>query len=446
MRRDLPHIASLAFNTPLFLEPAYARVFFCALAKQLGMAQVIDALTGIAVVEDDIASRLLNGEMGQAKPENPTVKSYLVINGIAVLPVSGTLVNKTRGLQPYSGMTGYNGIVARLSQAIHDPEVDGILLEMDTPGGMVSGAFDCAEMIARYRLQKPIWSLANDMHCSAGQLIASASEYRLVTQTSRVGSIGALVAHSDHSGELAKKGVDVTLIYSGAHKVDGHPYGALPESVRQDTQRRLDMLRQQFAEKVALYTGRGVEQVLATEAAVYQGQDAIEAGLVDEVINHNDAIGRMREVLDNSNKTSVGGRMTNSVKQEDAAQASVEILGEISVSAEGEAVTSVNTDLTAQAVSAERERILGILGCEEAKGREVQAHVLAAMPVMTIEQARGILAAAPQSAQFRSETALDTLMANEGAPLSAGDSAAADPNDMNALLDKAVTRGNTYVD
>ncbi|GHL49995.1 hypothetical protein ECZU29_48450 [Escherichia coli] len=56
------------------------------------------------------------------------------MNGIAVLPVSGTLVSRTRALQPYSGMTGYNGIIARLQQAASDPMVDGILLDMDTAG------------------------------------------------------------------------------------------------------------------------------------------------------------------------------------------------------------------------------------------------------------------------------------------------------------------------
>lgn len=92
------------------------------------------------------------------------------MNGIAVLPVSGTLVSRTRALQPYSGMTGYNGIIARLQQAASDPMVDGILLDMDTPGGMVAGAFDCADIIARVRDIKPVWALANDMNCSAGQL------------------------------------------------------------------------------------------------------------------------------------------------------------------------------------------------------------------------------------------------------------------------------------
>ncbi len=151
-------------------------------------------------------------------------RSYQVTNGIAVLPVSGTLVSKTRSLQPYSGMTGYNGIIARLQQAISDPGVDGILLDMDTPGGMVSGAFDCADIIARMRDLKPVWALANDMNCSAGQLIASSASRRLVTQTARTGSIGVMMAHSNYGAALKTNGVEVTLIYSGDHKVDGNPY------------------------------------------------------------------------------------------------------------------------------------------------------------------------------------------------------------------------------
>lgn len=157
------------------------------------------------------------------------------MNGIAVLPVSGTLVSRTRALQPYSGMTGYNGIIARLQQAASDPMVDGILLDMDTPGGMVAGAFDCADIIARVRDIKPVWALANDMNCSAGQLLASAASRRLVTQTARTGSIGVMMAHSNYGAVLEKQGVEITLIYSGSHKVDGNPYSHLPDDVRGDT-------------------------------------------------------------------------------------------------------------------------------------------------------------------------------------------------------------------
>ncbi len=63
---------------------------------------------------------------------------------------------------------------------------------------------------------------------------------------------------------------------------------------------------------------------------------------------------------------------------------------------------------------------MGILNCEEAHGREEQARVLAETPGMTVETARRILAAAPQSAQARSDTALDRLMQGAPAPLAAG--------------------------
>ena len=122
-------------------------------------------------------------------------------------------------------MTGYNGIIARLQQAASDPMVDGILLDMDTPGGMVAGAFDCADIIARVRDIKPVWALANDMNCSAAQLLASAASRRLVTQTARTGSIGVMMAHSNYGAALEKQGVEITLIYSGSHKVDGNPEG-----------------------------------------------------------------------------------------------------------------------------------------------------------------------------------------------------------------------------
>ncbi|WP_176687436.1 S49 family peptidase, partial [Escherichia coli] len=73
-----------------------------------------------------------------------------------------------------------------------------------------------------------VWALANDMNCSAGQLLASAASRRLVTQTARTGSIGVMMAHSNYGAALEKQGVEITLIYSGSHKVDGNPYSHLP--------------------------------------------------------------------------------------------------------------------------------------------------------------------------------------------------------------------------
>ncbi|MGT8070508.1 S49 family peptidase [Escherichia coli] len=389
--RNLPHIASMAFNEPLMLEPAYARVFFCALAGQLGISRLTDAVSGDSLTaQEALATLALSGDDDGPRQ----ARSYQVMNGIAVLPVSGTLVSRTRALQPYSGMTGYNGIIARLQQAASDPMVDGILLDMDTPGGMVAGAFDCADIIARVRDIKPVWALANDMNCSAGQLLASAASRRLVTQTARTGSIGVMMAHSNYGAALEKQGVEITLIYSGSHKVDGNPYSHLPDDVRETLQSRMDATRRMFAQKVSAYTGLSVQAVLDTEAAVYSGQEAIDAGLADELVNSTDAITVMRDALDARKSRLSGGRMTKETQSTTvSATASQADVTDVVPATEGENASAAQPDVNAQitaAVAAENSRIMGILNCEEAHGREEQARVLAETPGMGRSEANNI--------------------------------------------------------
>ena len=215
MRRNLSHIIAAAFNEPLLLEPAYARVFFCALGREMGAASLSVPQQQVQL---DAPGMLAETDEYMAGGKRPA-RVYRVVNGIAVLPVTGTLVHRLGGMRPFSGMTGYDGIVACLQQAMADSQVRGILLDIDSPGGQAAGAFDCADMIYRLRQQKPVWALCNDTACSAAMLLASACSRRLVTQTSRIGSIGVMMSHVSYAGHLAQAGVDITLIYSGAHKV-----------------------------------------------------------------------------------------------------------------------------------------------------------------------------------------------------------------------------------
>jgi ClpP class serine protease len=285
---------------------------------------------------------------------------------------------------------------------------------------------------------KPVWALANDMNCSAGQLIASAASRRLVTQTARTGSIGVMMAHSNYGAALKTNGVEVTLIYSGDHKVDGNPYEKLPKDVRADFQTRIDATRQMFAEKVSAYTGMSVQAVLDTEAAVFSGQESVDNGLADELVNNTDALSVMREALDRRKKVTIGGICHHLHLQHHSASSQAETQRP----APTEQVTTLDTttaavaapaDISEQvsaAVAAENGRIMGILNCEEAKGRESQARVLAETPGMTVESAQRILSAAPQSAQARTDTALDRLMEASPGALSAGNASAEAGDDL----------------
>jgi ClpP class serine protease len=91
--------------------------------------------------------------------------------------------------------------------------------------------------------------------------------------------------HADMSSQLDQDGVRVTLIHSGQHKVDGNPYVPLPDAVRDDIQREIDVLRFLFAETVAAGRAGRLSQdaAMATQAATYRGADAIASGLADEV-------------------------------------------------------------------------------------------------------------------------------------------------------------------
>lgn len=374
MQRNLPHIISQATNAPLLLEPAYARVFFCALGRESGAGslQIPQNLESL----DQAGMELVTGNYMSG--DKPRARFYQVVNGIAMLPVSGTLVHKLGGMRPFSGMTGYDGITARLQQAMDDPDVKGVLLDIDSPGGQAAGAFDCADMIYRLGEQKPVWALANDLSCSAAMLLASACQRRLVTQTSRIGSIGVVMAHTSYASLLEQEGIDITLIYSGSHKVDLSETRELPESVRMDYQQRMDDARMMFAEKVAQYTGLSVDAVMATEAAIYDGQAGIDAGLADEMVNAADAVTVMTAALKSKSR---GNNMAELTATEAAAQ--------------------------------ENQRVMGIIGCPEAKGREQLAQMLAGQPGMSVAQAQAILAAAAPQQEVVSEA--DRIMALEEA-------------------------------
>ncbi len=192
--------------------------------------------------------------------------------------------------------------------------------------------------------------------------------------------------------------------------------------------------RRMFAQKVSAYTGLSVQAVLDTEAAVYSGQEAIDAGLADELVNSTDAITVMRDALDARKSRLSGGRMTKETQSTTvSATASQADVTDVVQATEGENASAAQPDVNAQitaAVAAENSRIMGILNCEEAHGREEQARVLAETPGMTVETARRILAAAPQSAQARSDTALDRLMQGAPAPLAAGNPASDAVNDL----------------
>ncbi|WP_114965094.1 S49 family peptidase [Alkalilacustris brevis] len=294
-------IAARAFNTPLLVEPSKAMAFLSGLGPRI-LGRPVELADSVEVAENTTApparaSLLAGGLAVSYRPHGDA--PYPVVDGIAMIEIAGVLIHRGGWIGQSSGQTSYEGIAAQIEAAASDPSVRGLALEIDSFGGEVAGVFDLADRIRAIRARKPVWAFVAEHAFSAGYALASQADRILLPRTGALGSIGVVVLHADLSGQLDQDGVRVTLIHSGRHKVDGNPYQPLPESVRGDIQREIDVLRFLFAETVAAgRAGRlSQEAALATEAATFRGADAVAAGLADEVTDLARGFAAFRQML-----------------------------------------------------------------------------------------------------------------------------------------------------
>ena len=266
---NLPHLAQRLFNTPLALHPRKAEVVMAALTDRFGLTRIQSMSDWDD--EDDSFSR-------QARDTG-----YDVVEGIAIIPIQGTLVQKLGSLRPYSGMTGYDGIRACFLRALNDGEVKAICLDIDSPGGEVAGCFDLVDEIYAARGSKPVWAILSESAYSAAYALASAADKIIVPRTGGVGSVGVIVMHVDWSQKIKNDGLQVTIITYGDRKAESNPYEPLSETARKAIQSDIDEMGRLFVSTVSRNRGITEKTVRDTEAACFLGADGVQLGLADQV-------------------------------------------------------------------------------------------------------------------------------------------------------------------
>lgn len=268
----LMRIADRVLNTPLLITPEKAEVITAVLSGRIG-------------VDAPDASRFVGSPAEKQADGSTRFKPYNVKDGVAVVTITGTLVNRGAWIGANSGLTSYEGIAHQVSSAAADPAVGAIILDLHSPGGEAVGAMEAAEVVRLAAKAKPVIAVVNGMAASAAYAIASGATEIVTTETGVAGSIGVVLLHADFSRQLDREGITPTLIFAGAHKVDGNPYGPLPESVRQGLQAEVDAFYELFVTTVAKGRGSRLNAAAArrTEARVFIGQAAVEAGIADRV-------------------------------------------------------------------------------------------------------------------------------------------------------------------
>ncbi|MBY2911364.1 S49 family peptidase [Rhizobium leguminosarum] len=284
------HIAQRVFDTPLLYDARKAEAFAIGLGGRIAggtvaIANPAGAVDHVAFSNGRPSAGRLGDRMGRILT-NRNQRPYDLVDGVAVIGIEGTLIHKGAFIgQSDSGDTSYQGLQTQIAMARNDMGVKGVVFEVDSYGGEVSGAFETATMIRALSKEKPTVAILTDFAFSAGYLLASQARQIILPEFGGAGSIGVIMMHANFAAFYEKDGVAITIIRSGKHKAEGNPFEDLPERVVDRWQSTADAMRDKFAETVALGRGRRLSkaQALATEADPFDAADSVKLGLADAV-------------------------------------------------------------------------------------------------------------------------------------------------------------------
>lgn len=215
---------------------------------------------------------------------------------IAVIPLRGTITPRGSLFSlVFGGGGGLQMFLEQFRMAMADGNVSAIVLDIDSPGGVIDMVPETAAEILNARGSKPITAVANTTCASAAYWIAASADTVIATPSAQVGSIGVFVTHEDISRMAEAMGVNVSLISAGQFKTEGNPYEPLSKQARTDLQAKVDSLYGMFTGQVA--QGRGVSQ-LAVQAGYGKGRcllasQALKVGLVDAVETLEHVVARL---------------------------------------------------------------------------------------------------------------------------------------------------------
>ena len=224
---------------------------------------------------------------------------FMLRDGVAIIPVNGTIFKRGSIWSYLYGGTPLSVLNRVLTAAIDDNDVEAILLDIDSPGGQVSGTDAFSDLVYSAREQKPVVAFANGTMASAAYWIGSAADRVIVERTAQVGSIGILYMHNDWSKYDADLGIKVTVISAGKYKAVGNNAEPLSDEARAIIQAELDQIYDLFIETVARNRGVDVDTVRSdmADGRVLIGQQAVDAGLADDTGTFNDALDAAVELI-----------------------------------------------------------------------------------------------------------------------------------------------------
>lgn len=183
-----------------------------------------------------------------------------------------------------------------VEQAIADPELDAVVIDVRSPGGATWMLADTHEKLMRLRGQKPVIAVVESIALSAAYWLVSAADEIVVAPGAEVGSIGVWTQHVDMSAMLDAEGVKVSVIQRPNTKAELHPAIPLSDEARAHEQALVDTAYRRFVADVA--KGRGVRagevESEFSPGRTEEARQAVSLRMADRVGTLEDTVKRLR--------------------------------------------------------------------------------------------------------------------------------------------------------
>lgn len=300
---------------------------------------------------------------------------------VAVIRLHGPVLAGMPGwMREYVTMTDPYELTAAVRAAAGDSTITGIVLDVNSPGGVVEGVDLAAEAVREAASAKPVIVAVRDLMGSAAYWIGSGASTILAGRTSIVGSIGTYMRWTDYSGMAEQEGVQIHVYRSGDLKAPGQMGEPHNEFVDQAYTAMVEDTNAVFLRGVAL--GRGVSETDVRErwasGRAWVGEQAIAAGVADRLGTLQDAL-----TLASASKPRGGQRaasLTPPTGGKDGSPMPPEILALLGLSEDAtpEQIKAALNKREAAARATERTTILTTLGVQEEDGKPADLSGLAA--------------------------------------------------------------------
>jgi protease-4 len=240
--------------------------------------------------------------LGKESMEEVTLIPSRAPHKILLLDISGVIgVIGHPGLFPSRDGNILSRVFYRLEQAAADPQVKGIILRLDTPGGEVTASDILYNEILQFRAKTgiPVVALMMGLSTSGGYYIASACDFILAHPSTITGSIGVISIFPNIEELFDKVGVKMTVIKSGQMKDSGSPFRGMSEEETAVFQEIVDGFHDNFVRAVISVRGDKLSEAKLRSLAdgrIYTAPQALDAGLIDAVGYFSDALGKTLEL------------------------------------------------------------------------------------------------------------------------------------------------------